>query len=627
MKTSNKSLVPLLSDWMFILFMGAFLLLFNYKSRGQASLEWKINYNQPSGQHARGLKLVTDGDCHVYIAGTTWNGVNPDYLIVKLDLNGDTIWTRSINGSGNGDDTPTAMVMDNSGNLFVTGESLGAGTGLDYYTVKINPQNGQVLNTHRSGNTFDDHPVDVAVGMNGEVVVTGYGSFHHDANSQEDFYTVWYDNSLTLLCSVPGYAGFNRQDYATDLILDPNGTFFLPVGNSLINSDGNWMVNEVGPSIGGCTSANNLDGVTGATYEINKALLSTGNSSVFLAGTWNDNAAIRRYDNPGNLFLFSYQYEHAYTNGGSTVDGYISMVQSGNSIYVCGYMDGDAGAGINKNVIAAKYNINAVSGAGPDWVSLPFNGSGSGEDIPVGIVLSNSVYGNIFVAGTTTAANGLKQMFVLQFDTSDPNPIDTIFIPNTSGFDEVCTDVARDDYGNIILTGYQSNPAGNQLVAAKICTNPYTPSITWTSTNILLASTGDTYQWYMNGNALTGETSQSLDITLYGSGNYNCEITRYCCNFNSASNVVSVGVQEEEALHEGVSVYPNPAWSKINIINNGTELDHLAVYDISGRLIFKSVKFENNKHISISLADWDPGIYYLTISGNKETRKVKFIKL
>ncbi|MBK7390513.1 MAG: hypothetical protein IPI23_16000 [Bacteroidetes bacterium] len=120
--------------------------------------------------------------------------------------------------------------------------------------------------------------------------------------------------------------------------------------------------------------------------------------------------------------------------------------------------------------------------------------------------------------------------------------LDTILILNTTAFDEFCTGATRDNYGNIILTGYNDDPSGHQLIAAKICNNSFTPAITWTVLNTLSATSGDSYQWFLNGNLLPGEINQTIDITNSGNGNYLCEVTKYCCTFNTSMVVATVGM-------------------------------------------------------------------------------------
>jgi hypothetical protein len=63
-------------------------------------------------------------------------GTEGDYATIKYDLNGTELWVALYNGPANNDDYAYALVVDDSGNVYVTGQSTGIGTGWDYATIK-----------------------------------------------------------------------------------------------------------------------------------------------------------------------------------------------------------------------------------------------------------------------------------------------------------------------------------------------------------------------------------------------------------------------------------------------------------------------------------------------------------
>ncbi len=70
------------------------------------------------------------------------------------------------------------MAVDASGNVYVTGESGGAGTESDYATVKYSPAGLQQWVARYNGpeNSFDDATA-LAVDASGKVYVTGRSSY------------------------------------------------------------------------------------------------------------------------------------------------------------------------------------------------------------------------------------------------------------------------------------------------------------------------------------------------------------------------------------------------------------------------------------------------------------------
>jgi hypothetical protein len=76
-----------------------------------------------------------DSEGNVHITGISAN----DYGTVKYDAQGDLLWEQLYNGPNNGLDEPAAIVVDKTGNVYVTGTSVGLDTGDDYVTVKYTP--------------------------------------------------------------------------------------------------------------------------------------------------------------------------------------------------------------------------------------------------------------------------------------------------------------------------------------------------------------------------------------------------------------------------------------------------------------------------------------------------------
>lgn len=85
----------------------------------------------------RAHAMVVDGSGNVYVTGgSTGSETRYDCATIKYSPEGDAAWVRRYNGPGNGRDEATAIAIDNSGNVYVTGWSQGSGTDEEYVTIK-----------------------------------------------------------------------------------------------------------------------------------------------------------------------------------------------------------------------------------------------------------------------------------------------------------------------------------------------------------------------------------------------------------------------------------------------------------------------------------------------------------
>ncbi len=82
-----------------------------------------------------GAAIALDTSDNVFVTGYSSNGTNDDYATVAYSSAGIPLWTNRYNGPGNGDDWPSAIAVDSSGNVFVTGHSWN-GINFDYVTIK-----------------------------------------------------------------------------------------------------------------------------------------------------------------------------------------------------------------------------------------------------------------------------------------------------------------------------------------------------------------------------------------------------------------------------------------------------------------------------------------------------------
>lgn len=100
--------------------------------------QWARMYDGPAGAADQGSAIAVDAAGQVYVTGTSFgNGTTLyDYATLSYDASGSERWVERYNGPGNFYDQPHGMAIDGSGNVYVTGQSGGSGSGLDYATIR-----------------------------------------------------------------------------------------------------------------------------------------------------------------------------------------------------------------------------------------------------------------------------------------------------------------------------------------------------------------------------------------------------------------------------------------------------------------------------------------------------------
>ena len=140
-----------------------------YNSTGQE--QWIARYNGPGNEYDIASALAVDGAGNVYVTGTS--GIHPhvDYATIKYNNAGQEQWVARYNGLGNAWDGASALAVDDARNVYVTGASVGSGTGYDFATIKYNSAGQEQWVARYNGPTGndDDYARALAVDSHGNV--------------------------------------------------------------------------------------------------------------------------------------------------------------------------------------------------------------------------------------------------------------------------------------------------------------------------------------------------------------------------------------------------------------------------------------------------------------------------
>lgn len=191
--------------------------------------QWRVHYDYSGDDIPSDIAIDATGG--IYITGKSWNfNSSYDYVTIKYDATGTEQWVARYNGSGNGRDEAVALELDGSGNVYVTGFSWGSAGNYDYLTLKYDAAGVlQWMASYNGPGNGDDQPSALAVDSSGNVCVTGWGA---DSNSLFNFITIKYNNAGIEQWVVHYHGPGNGNDQATDLVVDDFGNVYV-TGNSL----------------------------------------------------------------------------------------------------------------------------------------------------------------------------------------------------------------------------------------------------------------------------------------------------------------------------------------------------------------------------------------------------------
>jgi hypothetical protein len=157
---------------------------------------WVARYNGPGNNYDEARAIGIDNSGNVYVGGYSWgSGTRTDYTTIKYNSTGNEEWVARYNGPVNGDDQLSAMAVDASGNVYVTGASSLANSRLECTTIKYNSAGQEQWIGHYSGPGDVTAGDAIAVDGSGNVYVAADASIPNDANTRFSV-TIKYNGGL-----------------------------------------------------------------------------------------------------------------------------------------------------------------------------------------------------------------------------------------------------------------------------------------------------------------------------------------------------------------------------------------------------------------------------------------------
>ena len=136
------------------------------------AMQWRAVGERGGLGSSYGLDLAVDGPGNAYVVGTSDNGFGYDYLTIKYDPTGVEQWRAYVASAIDFYAAPTAVAVDGSGNVYVTGAIRDA-EGLSYVTVKYDPDGAELWRTFSDNPARSEYAVSLALGPGNSVYLAG----------------------------------------------------------------------------------------------------------------------------------------------------------------------------------------------------------------------------------------------------------------------------------------------------------------------------------------------------------------------------------------------------------------------------------------------------------------------
>lgn len=391
------------------------ILIITLSIKAQIKESWAVRYD--NGGADKSIAIGVDDFGNVYVTGSSNSaGVGTeDYLTIKYNSAGSEEWTSRINGSGGSVDIPYALIIDSSGSIIITGGSVGSGSGNDYFTIKYSPD-GDTLWTRRYNGPRNSKDIAYSIALDDSqnIFITGESEGSTGTHGIfEDYATVKYNPAGDFQWAARYNGPAGDYDRANSICIDAEGNIYvtgISDGGSSGSSDPHFDYATIKYNSAGVTqwirrynSSNGEDEgimvkadilgnifVTGYSSDVStSADYTTINYSADGDTTWiskyngpasnDDRASALAVDNLGNVFVTGKSYGGSITNYDFATIKYNSL---GDSVWVNRYnggasdIDGATAVSLDEtgNVYVTGYSSNFSTAF--DYTTMKFNSAG-----------------------------------------------------------------------------------------------------------------------------------------------------------------------------------------------------------------------------------------------------------
>ena len=174
--------------------------------------------------------------------------------------------------------------------------------------------------------------------------------------------------------------------------------------------------------------------------------------------------------------------------------------------------------------------------------------------------------------------------------------------------------------GNYYVTATDNNNCTVESNHLSIAVYP-SPSVSISvNGDTLAAYNAITYQWYLNGNKITGATGNIYIADQTGTYSVAVTDTNGCIAFSNTINITGI----HNLYLDKIIVHPNPATDQLFIETNEIIVTEINIYSVTGSLVNKNAQLQNG---SVDISQLAKGAYIVEIKSNELSVNRRWVKM
>lgn len=552
------------------------IVVMKYSAGGTVTNNTIINGTANSTDKAN--RIYLDASNNLYLAGRIKNtGTSEDFYLAKFNSTLGLIWSDSYNGFGGGYDEATDIVIDGSGNVYVSGSTFTSGSNFDFLTVKYDGTAGTRTWLTKFNGTANnvDKSKRIAVDAAGNVYVSGDSK---GTGTGDDFSTIKY-------CQLTTDAGLDTSICTGDVApLNVTGGSTISWQASPSLSCTNCANPTASPTITTTYIVSTTDGNNCTDYDTVQVTVNP------LPGPTITATGPTQFCTPGTVTLIASGFSSYLWNTSSTNDSIVVTTTGTYTVTVTDAMGCQNSTNQNVTVFSLP-NVDAGS-------ATPYC---EGDNTQL------------------TATGALTYVWTPATDLDDDQISNPVVSATTSTW--------------YYVTGTNTNGCSNEdSVFVTVHPTPADVLITYVSATHLLVSSNypSGVQWYLDGNPISGATAQSY--TADTNGVYTCVYTdpNGCSSIGSDTITISdiidtSGVDDLKRLY-GVEIFPNPNNGYFNLsIENSFSFGMVAILDLTGKVIMEEA-LSGNQNKRFDISNLSNGLYLMRLQIDEYQSTYRIIK-